>query len=76
MAQFTITIPDDQVPRVQEAFAFVYGLGSPATQTVNVQVVKDYVINDLKQFTRNAERRYTAIDAVEAIGSPQEIKYG
>lgn len=76
MAQFTIDIPNDQVPRVQEAFAFVYGLGSPATVSVTVQTVKDYVVADLKQFTKNAEARKLARDTLLAVGSPQEIKYG
>ncbi len=76
MAEFTVTIPDDQIPRVQEAFAFVYNLGSPATQNVTVQTVKDYVVADLKQFTKTAEARKLTIDTLQAVGSPQEIKYG
>lgn len=73
MATLTIEIPNNQVPRIQDAFAFAYGLGSPSSQ-VTVEFIKDYVIADLKQFTKNAEQRKAAQAAVEAIGSPQEIK--
>lgn len=75
MAQLTITIPDNQVPRVREAFAFALNLGSPSSQTVTLQTIQDYVVSDLKQFTKNAEARQAAITAVQSIGSPQEIKF-
>lgn len=74
MASITITIPDDQVPRVKEAFAFAYGLGSPSS-AIPVSTVQDYVVADLKQFTRNAEVRMAAKDAAEAIGSPQILGF-
>ena len=78
MASITITIPDNSVPRVKEAFAFVFGLGSPSS-AIGVSVVQDYVVADLTQFTRNAEVRMAAIAGVEAeleaIGSPQSIGF-
>lgn len=73
MADLTITVPDEQIPRLQEAFAFAYNLGSPSTQ-VDIEFVKTYVIADLKQFVKNAEQRLTASAAIEGIGSPSEIK--
>jgi len=75
MAQLTITIPDSQVPRVREAFAFAFGLGSPSSQTVTITTIQDYVVADLKQFTRNAEVRQAALAAASAIGSPQFIGF-
>ncbi|GAG54556.1 unnamed protein product [marine sediment metagenome] len=78
MAEITITVPDEQVPRVKEAFAFALGLGSPSS-AIPVSTVQDYVVADLKQFTKNAEIRMAAEAGVqaqaEAIGSPQEIGF-
>ena len=53
MADITITIPDAQVQRVRDAFTYTLGLDQPAT----VADVKGYIIEDVKQLVRNAERR-------------------
>lgn len=78
MAELTITVPDNQVPRVKEAFAFAFGLGSPSS-AIPISTVQDYVVNDLKQFTKNAEIRMAAEQGVRdqaaLIGSPQEIGF-
>ena len=78
MASITITIPDNQVPRVKEAFAYAFGLGSPSS-AIPVSTVQDYVVSDLKQFTKNAEIRMAAeqgvLDQAALIGSPQSIGF-
>lgn len=57
MASLTITIPDNQVQRVQDAFA--YHLQRPAT----VQDIREYIVNDLRQVVRSFERNQ-AIDTI------------
>ena len=75
MAQLTVNIPDNQVPRVREAFAFALGLGSPSSQTVTISTIQDYVVAELKQFVEQHEKRQAETRAVEAIGSPQVVKF-
>lgn len=73
MATLTINIPNSQVNRVREAFAYALNLGSPSSQTVTLQTVEDYVVADLKQFVKNAEIRKAREQVV--VGSPQEISF-
>ena len=56
----TITIPDEQIPRVRAAFTFALELDEPAT----LADLKSYIITDLKQLVRNAEQRKAAQEAV------------
>lgn len=53
MAQVTITIPDDKVQRVRDAFTYALDLDAQAT----VDDVKAYILRDLRQFVLTAERR-------------------
>lgn len=53
MAQVTITIPDDKVQRVRDAFTYALDLDAQAT----VEDVKAYILRDLRQFVLTAERR-------------------
>lgn len=52
MADITITIPDDKVQRVREAFAFMRGVD---VSEIGLPEVKAYILNDLKQVVVNAE---------------------
>lgn len=58
MATITINMSAAAATRVSKALQYAKGLGAPATR----EEVKDYIITDLKQIIRNAERRM----AVEA----------
>ena len=65
MADITITIPDEHVERVRDAFT--YELGPVAT----TQTVKDFLVAELRQFVRGAEVRM----AEEAATNPTEIDF-
>lgn len=69
MADITITIPDDQVQRVRDAFTEMLQLDQPAT----VADVRQYIIDDLKQKVRSAERRAAARAAQDADGPAPDI---
>lgn len=67
MADITITVPDAAIPRVQDAFQKHLNLPGPAT----LADVKDYIINDLKQVTKNAEVRLQR----DQLIPPDDIDY-
>jgi hypothetical protein len=52
-ADMTITIPDQDVPRVQEAYGSILGLGRPATPAEVNRAITDW----LHQSTLDYERR-------------------
>jgi hypothetical protein len=52
MPDVTITIPNDQVQRIRDAFTVGLELEEPAT----LDDLKAYIIADIKQFVRTAER--------------------
>jgi hypothetical protein len=52
-ADMTITIPDQDVPRVQEAYGSILGLGRPATPPEVSRAITDW----LHQSTLDYERR-------------------
>jgi hypothetical protein len=52
-ADMTITIPDQDVPRVQEAYGSILGLGRPATPAEVDRAITDW----LHQSTLDYERR-------------------
>jgi hypothetical protein len=52
MADITISIPDDKVQRVRDAFAFMRGVD---VSEIGLPEVKAYILNDLKQIVVNAE---------------------
>jgi hypothetical protein len=52
-ADMTITIPDQDVPRVQEAYGSILGLGRPANPTEVNRAITDW----LHQSTLDYERR-------------------
>lgn len=68
MADVTITIPQDQVQRLQDAFTFVLEPvdenGDP--RQADLADLKGYIIADLKQFVRSAEKRAAAAARVVA----------
>ncbi len=59
MANITITIPDDKVQLILDAFAGEFGWTSESGQT-KAQFTKAQVIEYLKQVTRNYEANLTA----------------
>jgi hypothetical protein len=67
MADITITVPDTAIPRVQDAFQKLLNLPGPAT----LADVKDYIINDLKQVTKNSEERIQR----DALVPPDDVDY-
>lgn len=69
MASITITIPVDQEQRVRDAFTELLNLKQPAT----IAEVKEYIIKDIKQVVRNAERQAAARAAQEADGPAPDI---
>ena len=72
MAQITISIPNNHVQRVQDAFAYALGLGSPSSQ-VTLTTVQEYIIADLKQFVKNAEKRKA--EELIVVGSPEIVDF-
>jgi hypothetical protein len=52
-ATLTIEVPTADVPRVQEAYGSIYGLGRPATQTDIENAVRQW----LRDSTQDYERR-------------------
>lgn len=62
MPTLSITFTPEQAQRVADAFGYALGLGTAATEAD----VKQYIINDLKQIIRNAEKRI-AIDQIAAL---------
>lgn len=54
MAEITVTIPDDKVQRVREAFAV---LREKDVSEIGLADVKAYIINDLKGLVVSVEKR-------------------
>lgn len=52
-ADLTVTVPDQDIPRVQEAFGSMYNLGRPATVQEVSRSCQDYI----HQSTLDYERR-------------------
>jgi hypothetical protein len=52
-ATLTVDIPNADVPRIQEAYGSIYGLGRPATQTDIENAVRQW----LRDSTQDYERR-------------------
>lgn len=69
MAQLIIDIPDAQVQRVRDAFTFALGLEQPAT----VADVKNYIIEDVKQLVRSAEKRIAEQAVVDQVGPDVDL---
>ena len=65
MANITITIPVAQEQRVADAFTFALADRNEASPAV-IADVKAYIIADLKQFVRTAERAQAALAVVPA----------
>lgn len=65
MAQITITIPDDKVDRIRDAFAAEFNW-SPSLGVTKTQFTKDKVIEYTKQVTRNYEAGIAADIATQA----------
>lgn len=65
MATLTITIPDDQVARVQEAFAPMAHRMPPRTGPATQAEIKAIVIGFIRQTVRRYERD-KAVSAAEA----------
>lgn len=63
MATVTITIPDEQVQRVRDAFTYALGIEAPAQ--ADLADLQTYIVRDLKQFVRGAERGI-AREAIQA----------
>ena len=51
-ATLTIDIPANDVPRVQEAYGSILGLGRPATQAEVQDALKQYLIGSTKDYER------------------------
>lgn len=51
-ATLTIDIPANDVPRVQEAFGSIYGLGHPATQAEVQALTKQWIVDSTKDYER------------------------
>lgn len=72
MAQLIINVPDNQVARIQAAFGTALETkdenGVPRPATINE--VKAYIIADVKQIIKNAEKRVYS-DSYAAVPEPE-----
>lgn len=69
-ATLTITIPANDVPRVQEAFGSVLGLGRPATQQEVQAAVHQFIVNTTKDYERRKNQVQFTPPPMEMQPSP------
>jgi len=68
MASITITIPDEQVDRILDAFVF----DDTLTQSEKVEVVRTAIKNFIKSRVRQYERGQALELAIAAAAPPEE----
>ncbi len=74
MAQITITIPDNVVQRVLDAFAIEYGYaGLPDPKPTKAAFAKSMLIKHIRDITLHREREVAARAAEQAASSIDTI---
>lgn len=68
MAQVTLTVPDDKVDRIRDAFAAEFGWTAESGLT-KTQFLKQQIIEYVKQVTRNHEANQAAATARQTVNS-------
>lgn len=70
MADFTISIPDDQVARVVGALCIAGGYDGPDDQKAQRDFAKSVVVRDIRATVLQVERTAAMADAMTAVTIP------
>jgi hypothetical protein len=65
----TLTLPDQQVPRLQHALGLVLNLGRDATGSE----AKSYIIQQLVDVVHRTERQEAINDALQTVVEPTDL---
>lgn len=71
MATITITIPDDKVARVREAFVAEYGW-TPELGVTKAEFAKQQIIKLIKQVVKDSEGNHSANQARSTVDNDVE----